>query len=123
MSLLDRGPHEVFVYRKKRIESEYGTTYVEDPVPIGPIRCAIQPYTSGQNNVSGVKVRAYGTQVKTGYTILTRGLDGKWPGGPQSIIVWNGERYQQDGEAQRFGMSPRTWHFQIGVIKEQIEMV
>lgn len=121
MSLLDRPPHTVTIIPKIRVEDEYGVHYEED-TPVENVPCAVQPYTSGQNNVSGVKIKAYGTQVKTGYTILTRGVNGVWPGGPASIIIWRGERYQQDGEAQLFSMTPRTWHFQVGMIKEQVEM-
>ncbi len=118
-SLFDRPPHVVWVTPKVPHEDKYGRTTYKSGERVGPIPCAVQPYTSGQNNVTGVKIKAYGTQVKVGYTVYVKG---DWPGGPASIVEWNGNRYQQDGEAQIFGMSPTTSHIEIGIIEETVDM-
>lgn len=119
MSILDNPPHEVYVIPKITGTDKYGKATIREGDKIGPIPCAVQPYTSSENNVTGVKIKAFGTQVKVGYTVFVRG---GWPGGPASIILWNGERYQQDGEAQLFSMSPTTTHQEIGMTKETVEM-
>lgn len=118
MSLLDNPPHEVFVTPVIRERDRYGEAAYRKKDRVGPIRCAVQPYSSGQNNVTGVKIEKYGTQVKSGYTVFAR----QWPGGPASIIEWRGELFQQDGEAQEFTMGGVTDHVELVMIKQEVEM-
>lgn len=118
MRLLDNPPHEVWVTPRRRTTDRYGEAVYEVGERVGPIPCAVQPYTSGQNNVTGVKIEKYGTQVKVGYTVFAL----SWPGGPASVVEWKGRKYQQDGEAQVFSMSPNTSHIEVGIIAQDVEM-
>ena len=118
MRLLDRPPHEVWVTPKVRTVDKYGEAVYVDGDRVGPIPCAVQPFTSGQNNVTGVKIEKYGTQVKVGYNVYAL----EWPGGPSSTVEWQGRKYQQDGEAQVYSMSANTAHVKVGIIAQDVEM-
>jgi hypothetical protein len=101
VSLLDRGPHTLVVTPKVEVTDRYGgTTYVDgDPVTV---RGSVQP-------VSTEETEALGVQVDTTYRFIGR----DWPGGIHSTVVWDGRNWDQQGEARRYGMSPRTAHVDV----------
>lgn len=54
------------------------------------------------------------------YTVC-RVLATEWPGGPYSVIEWEGRRFEQHGEALRFDRSTATAHFEVVMVAQTAE--
>ncbi len=101
MSLLDRAPHTLTVTPKILETDRYGGTKTVDGEPV-EVRGSVQPVSSEESGALGV-------QVDTTYRFIGR----TWPGGPHSTALWDGRTFDQQGEARRYSMSPRTAHVDV----------
>lgn len=107
MSIRRKPRHKVEVILTRRQPDGMGD-YETVELPPVQLRCNVHP-------VSAVEREALGLQALTAYRIKYHrtGAPGQsvpWPGGPRSVIVWNGRRFEQQGEALLSSMSPRTGH-------------
>lgn len=101
MSLLINPPHTLVVTPVVASEDRYGGTVLTPGVPV-TVRGSVQP-------VSAEEAESLGVQAATSYRFIGR----EWPGGVHSTAVWEGRTFDQQGEARRYSMSPRTAHVDV----------
>lgn len=113
--LLDRNPHRVTVTPMRVVKDSMGSTLVPgDPISL---EVFIQPLGSDEVNDLGL-------QSKTSCRII--GRDG-WPDGISAKVhidkgPYEGRTFDQDGEARRYGMSPRTYHYDVIITSRGTEV-
>lgn len=113
--LLDRNPHRVTVTPMRVVKDSMGSTLVPgDPISL---EVFIQPLDSDE-------VDDLGLQSKTSCRII--GRDG-WPDGISAKVhidkgPYEGRTFDQDGEARRYGMSPRIYHYDVIITSRGTEV-
>lgn len=118
MSLLD-GPHTVFVEPlRTNGRSKYGTYVKSYDPPVEVAHVAVDPH--GSESYSGWEAKDE-SSVNDQITIRGRGV---WPGGNQSIITFNGVKYDQKGEPKQFshGRSGKTHHWKVRAARRSAEV-
>lgn len=110
MSLLD-GPHTVIVIPKVKHRNAYGSYTLTDGDPITVERVNVHPFGAGTyGTLEGSNDDA---QFNDQLTIKGRN-PAVWPGGVRSTIEFDGEIYDQVGQAKYFQRgSRRTNHWLV----------
>ena len=110
MSLLDSGPHEVTVYPQVVTgKNKYGTWNTERGEGVVLTGVSVQPYGAG--SMSGLESDDE-TSINDQKTV--RGVL-PWPGGVHSIIVFEGEEFDQIGLPKEYTQGVRTQHYMVRI--------
>ena len=115
MSHLKRGIHTVTVTPISTTNGPYGPEEPADPVTI---TCNVQPVSSTERQALGLETS---TVYRIRYFPSAHG-QAPWPGGPYSLIEWQGRTYHQKGEALTSTMSPRTASVKILMVTQETEV-
>lgn len=109
MSLLDNGPHKITVIPKLESDDGYGSITYEDGDPVD-VWGSVQSLSASEAETMGV-------QAQNSKIFITRG---PWPWALTSSIIWEGaqgewpgRKWDQQGEAKNYDMSPRTAHVDV----------
>lgn len=103
VSLLNSGPHTVTVTPVIKQKASNGAPRYVRGTPVTVSHVMVQPMTASE-------VDGQVTAITTMYQVIGSGV---WPGGPHSIVEWNGREWDQEGEARIYSVSPRTAHFDV----------
>lgn len=89
--LIDNGPCTVMVQNRKSVRDEYGSAdYVPDGDPIS-VRCVV-------HTVDSAELEALGVQLEDAYRVICR----RWPGDYRSLVIWEGDEYEQVGNVRKY---------------------
>lgn len=117
MSLLD-GPHTVTVIPKVKQKNAYGLYTLTDGDPIVVTRCNVHPFGAGTYG----SLEGDGAEFNDQMTIKGRTPE-VWPGGIRSTVIFNGEKFDQVGDAKYYQRgSRRTRHWLIRIKKQGTEV-
>lgn len=110
MSLLDSGPHTVtvipMVITGKTKYGTWATTRGEGIVLTG---VTVQPYGAG--SLSGLESD---DETSVNDQKIVRGVL-PWPGGTKSIIIFEGEEFDQQGLPKEYTQGLRTQHYMVRI--------
>lgn len=102
MSLLDRGPHTALVTTMK-LPDKPNASGRRDPIPDQTLtvkNCSFRP-------TDAEEIEKYGGKLaETSYSVTHR----NWPGGPLSLVEWDGLLFEQVGDTLRNQRGIRTRH-------------
>jgi len=111
MSLLTNGPDTVICKPQVVVGKDRTGSNKLGPGPSKTYKgVSVQP--AGLAAFGRAEDDRYGTQVNVDFVII-KALLPAWVGGPHSIVVWNGEEYDQVGVARTFGRGKATKHQEI----------
>lgn len=111
MSLRHRQPHTIVVIPMVKTRDQYGEWALTRGRPVS-IRCAVQPLESVEANALDVQVST--TRRVIGFV--------DWPGGPKSIVQWDGREWDADGEQRPYRMGRNTKHFDVLITARTAEV-
>ena len=111
MSLRFRQPHTIVVIPMVNVRDRYGDWALTRGTPV-TVQCAVQPLES-------LEAQALDVQVTT-----TRRVIGfvDWPGGPKSIVQWDGREWDCEGEQRPYRMGRNTKHFDVLITARTAEV-
>lgn len=108
MSLLTNGPDTVTVKTQVVVGKDRTGSNKLGPGPSKTYTgVSVQP--AGLAAFGRAEDDRYGTQVNVDFVIM-KALTPAWIGGPHSIVVWNGEEYDQVGVVRTHGRGRATKH-------------
>lgn len=110
MSLLDNGPHTVTVHPMVITgKTKYGTWNTERGEGVTLEGVSVQPYGAG--SLSGLESDDE-TSINDQKTV--RGVL-PWPGGTHSIVIFEGEEFDQVGLPKEYTQGLRTQHYMVRI--------
>lgn len=95
-----------------KVKNKYGTYDLERGEPIDIDGVSVQPFAGG---TVGNLESPDGTTVRDQYTVRGSLDNGGWPGGVKSIVIFEGEEFDQDGKPKIHKIGVNTQHFQVRI--------
>lgn len=115
--ILDNGPHTVTVIPMDTAgKDKYGGWKLVRGTPIELPSVSVQPYGAG--SLSGLESDDE-TAVNDQLSIRGRL---PWPGGTKSIVIYEGEEYDQQGLAKEYKQGYRTQHFLVRIKRRKAQV-
>ncbi len=110
MSALTRGPDTVTCRTMVVVGKDRTGSNVLGPGPAATFRgVSVQPAGLGAFG------KAEANNVIDADYIIMKPFEPAWPGGPHTVVEWNGDLYDQVGVVKRFGRGHRSRHEVINI--------
>lgn len=100
--------HTVEVISMKPQKTKYNTWKKVPSEPVEVRDVTVQPFGGGTQG----NLETNDEQVRDQWVVRGHGV---WPGGVHSLVVWNGETFDQVGKAKVHTIGQYTKHFQVRI--------